>query len=67
MARQVETDQRCLWFVAPYLIGMEFEAVEKVAHIIQQNPPQNSDDRKQIEHRIFQALDKRINPFRREK
>ncbi len=44
------------WFVAPFLIGAEFEVVEKTADYISKNPPQSDQDRKDIEERIYKAL-----------
>lgn len=44
------------WFVAPFLIGAEFEAVEKTAAHIAQNPPQSDQDRIDTEDKIYRAL-----------
>ena len=44
------------WFVAPFLIGAEFAAVEETGDFIAQNPPQNDQDRKAIEERIYRSL-----------
>jgi hypothetical protein len=44
------------WFVAPFLIGAEFKVVEDTADYIFQHPPQNDQDRRDIETRIYRAL-----------
>jgi hypothetical protein len=44
------------WFVAPFLIGAEFETVEKTAAYITENPPQSDQDRRNIEERIYRSL-----------
>jgi hypothetical protein len=44
------------WFVAPFLIGAEFSVVEQTADYVAKNPPQNEQDRKNIEERIYRSL-----------
>jgi hypothetical protein len=44
------------WFVAPFLIGAEFEIVEEAAGRISKNPPQTFQERKDIEDQIYRAL-----------
>lgn len=44
------------WFVAPFLIGAEFTAVEQAGEYIAKNPPYNDQDRKALEERIYRSL-----------
>lgn len=44
------------WFVAPFMIGAEFKTVRDTADYISQHPPQNEQERRDIESRIYHAL-----------
>lgn len=44
------------WFVAPFMIGAEFQAVEKMADELSSNPPTTDADRKDVEDRIYKVL-----------
>jgi len=44
------------WFVAPFMIGAEFQAVEKMADQLNNHPPVTAPDRKDVEERIYKVL-----------
>lgn len=44
------------WFVAPYMMGSEFDAVKKMAEELDRNPPQSERDRRDVEDRIYGVL-----------